>query len=196
MKLVSPLVLMTLCHQKACVGFSCLGFLHTILNTLPPKTYSYCTLSSTATFSCGGRTFGSFHNGFVRSLTCAGHATLSPLTENVLSHGSFNSLNSLPSPLSVESSGNHYSLHNPCHSMDQLKFSRKCIPSALPHSFPDSQDYFKISLPPNCPSTFANMAGDIGSKVSGSLNGRHTSMVVSNGQQVELNGGGMFQRLM
>lgn len=114
----------------------------------------------------------------------------------MLSHGSFSGLNSLPSPLSVESSGSHYGLHKPCHSMDQLKFSSKCIPSSLPHSFPDSQDNFKISLPLNCPSTVANMAGDIGSKLSGRINGRHTSMVVSNGQRVELNGGGMFQRLM
>ncbi|KAI8544098.1 hypothetical protein RHMOL_Rhmol08G0269200 [Rhododendron molle] len=144
---------------------------------------------STPTFSLGGRPFGCFHNGFVHGLTCAGHATLSTLTENVLSHGSFSGLNSLPSPLSVESSGSHYGLHKPCHSMDQLKFCSKCIPSSLPHSFPDSQDNFKISLPRNCPSTVANMAGNIGSKLSGRINGRHTSMVVSNGQRVELNGG-------
>ncbi|KAF7135281.1 hypothetical protein RHSIM_Rhsim08G0197200 [Rhododendron simsii] len=117
------------------------------------------------------------------------HVTLSTLTEKVLSHGSFSGLNSLPSPLSVGSSGSHYGLQKPCHSMDQLKFSSKCIPSSLPHSFPDSQDNFKISLSRNFPSTVANMAGDIGSKLSGRIDGRHTSMVVSNGQRVELNGG-------
>ncbi|KAH7866028.1 hypothetical protein Vadar_014435 [Vaccinium darrowii] len=144
---------------------------------------------SMPTFSRGGRTFGCFNNGLVQGSNCAGHLTRSTLTENVLSHGSFCGLNSLPSPLSVESSGNHFGLHKPCHSMGPLKFSGKCIPSSHPHSFPDCRDNFKITLPHNCPSTVANMAGDIGSKISGRINGRHASMVVSNGQHGELNGG-------
>ncbi|KAL7179949.1 hypothetical protein ACSBR1_043205 [Camellia fascicularis] len=78
------------------------------------------------------------------------------LTKNALSHGSSCVPNSLPSPLRVASAVNHLGFHKSHHSMDQVK--RKCIPSFHPHSFPDCQDNFNISVPHNSSSTVANMA--------------------------------------
>ncbi|KAI7985456.1 Protein MEI2-like 4 [Camellia lanceoleosa] len=145
------------------------------------------TSKSMSTISHGGRTVGCYDNGSVQGLHFASHVTLSGLTENALSHGSSCVPNSLLSPLRVASAVNHLGFHKSHHSMDQVK--SKCIPSFHPHSFPDCQDNFNISVPHNSSSTVANMAGKFGSRVSDGMNGSHISMVGLNGQPMELKGG-------
>ncbi|CAL5440218.1 unnamed protein product [Camellia sinensis] len=145
------------------------------------------TSESMSTFYHGDRTVGCYDNGSVQGLHSASHVPLNGLTENALSHGSSCVPNSLPSPLRVASAVNHLGSHKSHHSVDQVK--SKCIPSFHPHSFLDCQDNFNISVPHNSSSTVANMAGKFGSRVSDGMNGRHISMVGSNGQPMELKGG-------
>ncbi|CAL5440226.1 unnamed protein product [Camellia sinensis] len=134
---------------------------------------------SSSDISTSESMFGCYDNGSVQGLHSASHVPLSGLTENALSHGSSCVPNSLPSPLRVASAVNHLGFHKSHHSVDQVK--SKCIPGFHPHSFPDCQDNFNISVPHNSSSTVANMAGNFGSRVSDGMNGRHISMVGSNG---------------
>ncbi|GFZ17314.1 MEI2-like protein 5 [Actinidia rufa] len=133
----------------------------------------------------GVRTVGCFDNGSVQGLHFASNVPLSTLTEDVFHHGSSCILNSLPSPLRVPSAGNHIGLH----SLDQVKFGGKCIPSSHPHSFPDCTDNGNIFVPHNSSSNIANMVGKVDSGVSDRMNASHLNMVSSDGQPMELQRG-------
>lgn len=141
-----------------------------------------------AAVSSGVITSTCMDNGSIQVLHSAIRSPAIAFTE---SHQSSSVPNGLPSPARVGSIGNQFSLHEPNLSLDEMKFGNQ-HPSFHPHSLPEYHDSLANGLPYNSPSTVADIASNVGTKIKDGLDNRHILGVSSNGHLMEPAGGGKF----
>jgi len=98
--------------------------------------------------------------------------------------------NNLPSPVGVASIGKQFGVCESNHSLNEMKFANQCIPNLHPHSFPEYHESLANSVPCNSLSTNADMAGNLGPRMTEGINSRQIHRMSSNVHPVELNGGG------
>ncbi|KAI5329434.1 hypothetical protein L3X38_028831 [Prunus dulcis] len=127
-------------------------------------------------------------NGSNLGLHSAVRSPVSALIENALLHQSSSVPDTLPSPATVASAGRKFSLCEPDHSLDDVKFGNQCIPSLHPHSLPEYHD-IAHGIPCNSSGAIANMTGNVGLRMSEGTDRRPTGGVNANGHLMELNGG-------
>lgn len=136
-------------------------------------------------------------NIIVRGLYSTISAPISSLV-NTTFHGISSSLpRSLSSPVGVASVGNHSSQMGPgehSHSLDQLKFGFKCIPTFHPHSLPEYHDEGVTNgVAYNSLCSMSTMSASMNSLPSEGIDNRHIPRVGSGGlnsHSFELNDGG------
>ncbi|XP_030938118.1 protein MEI2-like 1 isoform X2 [Quercus lobata] len=143
----------------------------------------------TATVSPGVIASNSVDNGSNLGLHSAHRSSLSSFIENAFPHMSSSVPNNLPSPVGVASIGKQFGVCESNHSLNEMKFANQCIPNLHPHSFPEYHESLANSVPCNSLSTNADMAGNLGPRMTEGINSRQIHRMSSNVHPVELNGG-------
>ncbi|KAK3183249.1 hypothetical protein Dsin_030535 [Dipteronia sinensis] len=142
-------------------------------------------LSSGHMVSPGVITSSCMENGSIQVIHSAVRSTASVFTEP---HQTSSVPNKLPSPARVASIGTQFGLHEPNHSLDEMKIGNQ-HPSFHPHSFPEYHDSLSHGSPYKSPSTIIDMATNVGPKITEGLDNRHIRGFSSNGHLIEPNGG-------
>lgn len=143
---------------------------------------------SVAAVSSGVITSTCMDNGSIQVLHSATRLPVIALTE---SHQTSSVPNGLPSLARVGSIGKQFGHYEPNLSLDEMKFGNQ-HPSFHPHSLPEYHDSLANGLPYNSPSTIADIASSVGTKIKDGLDSRHIRGVSSNGHLMEPTGGGKF----
>ena len=115
---------------------------------------------------------------------------MSSFIENAFPHRSSSVPNNLPSPVRVAPIGKQFGVCESNHSLNEIKCANQCIPGFHPHSFPEYQDSLANGVPGNSSSTIADMASNLGPRMTEGINSRQIRRMSSNIHPVELNGGG------
>lgn len=142
-------------------------------------------LSSGQIVSSGVITSTCMDNGSIQVLHSATRSPAIALTE---SHQTSSVPNGLPSLARVGSIGKQFGHYEPNLSLDEMKFGNQ-HPSFHPHSLPEYHDSLANGLPYNSPSTIADIASSVGTKMKDGLDSRHIRGVSSNGHLMEPTGG-------
>lgn len=115
---------------------------------------------------------------------------LSLFIENAISHGSSSVPSTLPSPTRVGSISNDFGLGQTSNSSGQMKFGNPSIPSYHSHSLPEYHDNFVNAIRYNSSHTNEDKTGHIGLRITEAIDNSHIHRVGSNGNPIEINGGG------
>uniref|UniRef100_A0A2N9FC93 RRM domain-containing protein n=1 Tax=Fagus sylvatica TaxID=28930 RepID=A0A2N9FC93_FAGSY len=142
-----------------------------------------------ATVSPGVITSNCLDNGSNLGLHSAHRSPVSSFIENAFPHRSSSVPNNLPSPVRVASIGKQFGVCESNHSLNEIKCANQCIPGFHPHSFPEYQDSLANGVPGNSSSTIADMASNLGPRMTEGINSRQIRRMSSNIHPVELNGG-------
>ena len=129
-------------------------------------------------------------NGSINGFHSASRSPVSSFIENAFPHRSSSVPNNLPSPVGVASIGKQFGLCESNHSLNEMKFANQCIPGFHPHSFPEYNDSLANAIPCNSSSNIADMAVNLGPRMTEGIDSRQIRRANSNIHPVELNGGG------
>ncbi|KAE8123780.1 hypothetical protein FH972_018709 [Carpinus fangiana] len=142
-----------------------------------------------ATGSPGVITSNCMDNGSINGFHSASRSPVSSFIESAFPHRSSSVPNNLPSPVGVASIGKQFGLCESNHSLNEMKFANQCIPGFHPHSFPEYNDSLANAIPCNSSSNIADMAVNLGPRMTEGIDSRQIRRANSNIHPVELNGG-------